>query len=211
MLAFFPNFPMTPVDFDNSPAADAQAAPQQSQEQNVPETPSVSDDLAEKYAAAQREAAEWRGRAEARAEEVNRLKKAVFNEEEPQAEEPTPATTNDIKSVKDEIRWELKHEKEIELANQNGKFDEYRKDHDAPTALKLALFDEGITNSANHADSMRQAAAAAPSAGVDRTNHDSPIEGFPKAEYEKLKAQGLSDQRIKEIVRNAFTRAAKRR
>lgn len=195
---------MTPVE-DNSPAADA-TAPQQSEELNA-QAPSVTDD-AEKNAAL-RDAAEWRGRAEARAEEINRLKKALIDEEDPKPE-PKPATTNDIQSVKDELRWELKNEKEIDLANKNGKFDEYRKTHDAPTALKLALFDEGITNTANAAESMRQQSAAAPNAGVDRTNHASPVEGISKAYYEELKAKGHDDKDIRDFVKNAADRAAKR-
>lgn len=201
---------MTPDDTVNSTVADANTAPQQSDSQNA-SAPSGQDDVAEKYAAAQREASEWRGRAEARAEEINRLKKAIVNEDEQKHEDPKPATTNDLQSMKEEIRWELKNEKQIDLANKNGKFDEYVKaGRSKQDALKLALFDEGITNSSN-AGSLRQAAAAAPSQGVDRTNYDSPIEGFPKAEYDKMKAQGLSDQKIKEIVSNAQARAAKRR
>lgn len=173
---------MPPVDLDNASSADA-SAPQQDSNQNA-SAPS-GDDLTEKYAAAQREASEWRGRAEARAEEINRLKRAISGDDEPETAEPTPATTNDLQTLKQEIQWELKNESQIQLANSNGKYDKYvAEGKSKQDALKLALFDEGITNSAAHAESMRQAQASSASQGIDRTGGDEPT-AQEKADMER--------------------------
>ncbi|UOF79915.1 hypothetical protein [Caudoviricetes sp.] len=145
--------------------------------------------------------------------ENKRLKTLVVGEEAtPSEPEPKPATTNDLVAMKDEIRWELKNEQQIELANKNGKYDEYLAQGKAKAdALKLALFDEGISNNAKNSEIMRQAAASTPAQGIDRSDPDSPIEGITKAYYNELKAKKLDDKQIKEIVRNALERANKRK
>lgn len=193
----------------NTPSADTQVHQPSETSDSLADHPKFKE-LQEKYAAADLEAKQWKGRTEKQNEELKRLKTAFVGDEQPVQVVPEPATKSDLESVKQEIRWELKHEKEIEIANKGGKYDEYiQQGKTKQDALKLALFDEGITNT--YQDQMRQAAAAAPSQGIDRTSHDSPIEGMPKAYYENLKAKGLDDASIREIVQNAQQRAAKRR
>lgn len=161
---------MSPVDLDNTSPDGSALDSHQDASQNA-HAPSDETDLAAQYAAAQKEALEWKGRAVQRAEELNRLKKAlVGSEDAPKPTEPKPATTEDLSQMKDEIRWELKNESQIEIADKNGKFSEYVKQGKSKQdALKLALFDEGISNSAVMAEVRRQAQASAPSAGIDRT------------------------------------------
>ncbi len=183
-------------------------------EQTPPAAPVITDDLIKSHPLFQdletKHAAARQGMDQANVQ-LKQLKKALVNEDEPEIPEPTPATTNDIQSMKEEIRWELKNERQIDLANKNGKFDSYVKEGKSKQdALKLALFDEGITNSASQAESMRQASASAPSAGIDRTNSESPIEGLPASYVDNLKAKGLTDKQIKTIVKAAKERAAKR-
>lgn len=207
---------MSPVDLDNTTSADTTTVPQQSEAQNDSDTtqkesPSGAEDYKEKYAAAQKEISEWRGRAEKRAEEVNRYKRALLGEDEPQKEsEPELANKSDLEALKNDIRWELKNESQISIADQNGKYSEYiSQGLSKDVALKLALFDEGITNNAD--SSLRQAKVAAPPAGLDRTDSVSPIDGLPKDYVQKLRDQGLDDAKIRAIAKNAMERAAKRK
>jgi len=185
--------------------------------QDPPANPEITDDLikshplyqdlSEKHAAA-------RQGFDQKSIELKKLKSAFLNDDEDEIEdevlEPPAATKQDLSTMKDQIRWELKNEKQIELADKNGKFTTYLSEGiTSDKALKLALFDEGITNDAARSESVRQSSVSAPSVTVDRSGGSS-LEGFPDSYIQGMKDKGLSDTKIKQIINSAKDRAARR-
>lgn len=180
----------------------------------LPASPDITDDLIKSHPLYQdletKHAAARRGMDE-KAIENKKLKQLVVGEEPEKTELPETATKADLATTKEQIKWELSNEKAIGLADKNGLYSTLLSEGKSQKdALDLALFREGFNPKSISEDSIRQASAASPSAGVDRTNPDSPIDGFPKAQYDKMKAQGLDDTKIRQIVKTALERQAKR-
>lgn len=183
--------------------------------QDPPAAPEITDDLIKSHPLYQelstKHAAARKGLDE-KAIENKKLKQLVVGEEPiEETKAPEFATKEDVASTKEQLKWELANDKAIGLADKNGLYSTLLSEGKSPKdALDLALFREGFNPKTISTDSMRQAAAASPSAGVDRTNSDSPIDGLPKAQYEKMKAMGLDDKKISNIVKTALDRKAKR-
>lgn len=179
-----------------------------------PATPDISDDLIKSHPLYKdletKHAAARQGMDIANVEN-KKLKTLLVGEKPEEPKAPEAATKDDLASTKAQIKWELANEAAIGLADKNGLYSKLISEGKTPQdALDLALYREGFTPKTRSSESMRQASAASPSAGVDRTNSDSPVDGMPKAQYEKLKAQGLTDAKIKEIVKSALDRKARR-
>ena len=179
-----------------------------------PATPEITDDLIKSHPLYQdletKHAAARKGLDE-KAIENKKLKQLVVGEEPEQPKTPEFATKEDVASTKAQLKWELSNEKAIGLADKNGLYSKLLSEGKTPVdALDLALFREGLSPKSISEDSMRQAAVSSPSAGVDRTNPDSPIDGLTKAQYESMKAKGLDDTKIRAIVKSALDRKAKR-
>jgi hypothetical protein len=179
-----------------------------------PAAPVITDDIIKSHPLYQeletKHAAARKGMDE-KAIENKKLKQLVVGETIEEKKEPEVATKEDLATTKAQLKWELQNEKAIDLADKNGLYSKLISEGKSPKdALDLALFREGLNPTQLSEASMRQAAAASPSAGVDRTSSDSPVEGIPKAQYDSLKAKGLDDAKIRSIVKAAYERKAKR-
>lgn len=178
-------------------------------EQTVDETPPATTTADEaplskekENAADTQEVERWKGRLKKVEEENKRLKKALVDEEETPAPKPvsTPVTSDSIEAMEKRLRWELKHEDEIALAEDE--YNSYRKkNYSEKDSLRLAHLDKGIAPS-NLSEHLRQKATASAPSTVDRTQ-GAPIEGASESIVRRLKAQGRSDDDIRRVVAKA--------
>lgn len=146
----------------------------QQTEQSPPATVEITDDLLktiplERLAKAHPEVADLKEKHAAARQGMDKanlkLKKIKSEDDE---SEPDSTLKDELKN---EVVWEIKNENTISLANKNGLYDKYvAEGKTRQDALKLALFDEGITNSAAKSESMRQAQASSPTPGIDRSS-----------------------------------------
>lgn len=163
---------MPTVEHDNAPGQTVETTP--------PAAPEISDDAITshpKYKELEGKHAAARKGLDQYAVENKKLKKLVVGDDaEEEAPSPKPATTQDLESVKQEIRWELKNEQQISFADKNGKYSEYVKQGKSrEDALKLALYDEGFSNNAVASDGVRQVATSGPSPHIHRSE-EAPIQ-----------------------------------
>src|SRR4051812_25547810 len=117
---------MPPADNSNASAsADAATAPQQSQTTEPGHTAPPSQDAQAQLAAAQKEASEWKGRAEKRAEEINRLKRIAIGDEpekpEQQQTQPEPLTREEYQKDQSRRQFESDNRDQLDLLNDEGK------------------------------------------------------------------------------------------
>lgn len=155
--------------------------------------------LEEEKSAALQEASIWKGRTEKANE---KLKNVVLDEEE-DIPQPKSATTDDLEQMKAELRWELKHEKEIELAG-----DDYekllKKGVPKEIALEHALLKK--EKGSNDGTLKTQTSAAAPQSGVDRSQ-GAPLEvSLSPMTVSILRKKGYKDEDIKRMDQEAKMR-----
>lgn len=186
---------------DNGNASAQTVTPTPPASQNANQAPSGDQEMASKLAATEQQLSEWRGRAETRAEEINRLKKAIVGEETTTPSAPQTVTSEDLTHMEDRMRWEIKHEQEIDLARPE--YEKYiQKGYKREDALRLAHMDKGLIQ--NPSEHVRQQSHSSVPSGVDRSQ-GAPIEGINPRLYERLKAKGKTDDQIRELVKKAKT------
>src|SRR5687768_9821613 len=99
------------------PTDDTVNAPEQPS-QDPPAAPDLTEDAIKAhplYQEIERKHAAARQGLDQKSVELKKLKSALLSDEpEPEPVEPPVATKEDLSSMKDQIRWELKNEKQIE-------------------------------------------------------------------------------------------------